>query len=791
MRADGLRPGLGGGDAAVGFKDETQAIPGKEGPAVTVALKNVAPEAAQHGDLCVILYKLGHAGHTPRPAQAGDGSDDVLANGVRHHFPADGPVDFHRADRELLEVLEGTVPHAEIVDGEEQPGFVEVGQDAAFRGIGAERGGFRHFKADEGRRQAVRVQAFQQLLRETAPQLERGNVDGHGQVFNSPVEPVPAHGAGRVEDPQADGPDEPGILRQRDGDRRGNRTVGNVIPAEKRLHTLHPARGRGNLRLELQIEPPTMLIVVFQIDEQAARQRPHVAIVIKDMSGRPRGSAGKLKETPERAPDLLHPDLVGQQHERHVDEHPYADINNLEERAAQGPRGQVAVEQDGRRPLRFHAGAGDEPGHYGHVADGGQQQRRDQKGDKHERVEHDGQAEEQHFVDVEDARHQRDEPDAAAGLRLAPEGERQRKADARPGPAHEHESIHERLGHDVGQRHPCCGCGFVGEYGRAVDVVRDRIEDVGAVHARKPQPVQRKDVHHPPPEPFPDGVEGPAQEPVYGLVQRHPGFGKHERPTRGKDHDGQHPRHKRVEGLRDGDVRRAAGQVQVQFPKGKEKEEKPRGKDAHEDGHEKPGHPEPAQGQRAVFRLEQTEKRGEGHQPRDDRIGPQDGLRAVELERQVVSKGKDHDERHHGKGAVFQDIAQKRPVRAEMGRHERLIARQGETVQKLGQRPEEHERQGDHKGRTDRRQRRAAGNVVRPRQEDFFNLSGNVAQLPYHHVPFMVAVPDPPPRKASIQGNGFATHKRRSFSCTGPSLPPIRRLKEPSAPSPACPLLAC
>lgn len=58
---------------------------------------------------------------------------------------------------------------------------------------------------------------------------------------------------------------------------------------------------------------------------------------------------------------------------------------------------------------------GDQPRSDRDVADRRQQDRREQKRDQHKRIEHDRQAEQQYFVDIEQARHKRKNPDFTAG----------------------------------------------------------------------------------------------------------------------------------------------------------------------------------------------------------------------------------------------------------------------------------------------------------------------------------------------------------------------------------------
>ena len=93
----------------------------------------------------------------------------------------------------------------------------------------------------------------------------------------------------------------------------------------------------------------------------------------------------------------------------------------------------------------------------------------------------------------------------------------------------------------------------------------------------------------------------------------------------------------------------------------------------------------------------------------------------VELVRQMVTDGENHDEGHHGKGGVFQDLPKHPPLGAELPEHEFLVGIQRETDHQLGKRAEEHERQGDDERGSDRRQRGPAGNGFRQRQQKLFN----------------------------------------------------------------------
>ena len=311
--------------------------------------------------------------------------------------------------------------------------------------------------------------------------------------------------------------------------------------------------------------------------------------------------------------------------------------------------------------------------------------------------------------------------DFTAGLRLAEQDQRSGKADACPGPAHEYEGVHERLGHNVRQGLPGRRRHFVGEHGRAVDVVGDRIKDVGPVDAREPNDMERKDIQHAPPEPFPDGVKRHPDDLIQRLMQRHAHKCLHGRAKRREHEHGQHAGDEGVEGLRDGDIGSPPRQMQVQPFDGKEIQEQPGGEHADEDRHKQPGDAEPTPVERVPVLLEQAEERRKGHKTRDDRIGTQDRILMVELVRQMVADGENHDEGHHGKGGVFQDLPKHPPLGAELPEHEFLVGIQRETDQQLGKRAEEHERQGDDERGSDRRQRGPAGNGFRQRQQKLFN----------------------------------------------------------------------
>ena len=268
---------------------------------------------------------------------------------------------------------------------------------------------------------------------------------------------------------------------------------------------------------------------------------------------------------------------------------------------------------------------------------------------------------------------------------------------------------------------PGGGRHLVGEHGRAVNIVGDRVEDVGAVDPREPKRVERKDIQHPPAEPFPDGVKRHPDNLIYGLMQGHAHERLHTRANPREHEHGQHAGKEGVECLRDGDVGRPAGQVEVQPLHGKEAQKQPGSEHTHEDGHKQPGNAEPPPVKRRPVLLKQAEEGCKGHKPRDDRIGPQNRMVMVELIRQMVAYGKNHDEGHHGKGGVFQDLPKHPPFRAELPEHEVPVGIQREADQQFGKGTEEHERQGDDKRGSYRRQSGPAGNGFRHRQQKLFN----------------------------------------------------------------------
>ena len=155
----------------------------------------------------------------------GDG-DDGVNDGVSAAGDADAidkaAVDFEALDGELVELAEGRVAGAEVVDGE---GDAEPGEQVDLAGgLGevAHHGGFGDLHAEEMGIDVVGGEGFEDVGGEVwTCDLERGDVDVDAYGGETLPPPTGGLGAELVEDPVAEGDDEAAFFG--DGDERGGR----------------------------------------------------------------------------------------------------------------------------------------------------------------------------------------------------------------------------------------------------------------------------------------------------------------------------------------------------------------------------------------------------------------------------------------------------------------------------------------------------------------------------------------------------------------------------------------
>lgn len=152
---------------------------------------------------------------------------------------------------------------------------------------------------------------------------------------DSGVEPALAHLTGRLEDPQPDGSDEPGILGQRHGNGSRDQPIGRVLPTDKRFHAHNPAGPGTDLRLKFEEQPFAMPVVVLKIRNQTPGEGPRVVVVVKATPGRVRCGAGAAKQAPKGIVDLFYLDFIGYKYKRRIDEHTHHEIRQLQRRTAQ------------------------------------------------------------------------------------------------------------------------------------------------------------------------------------------------------------------------------------------------------------------------------------------------------------------------------------------------------------------------------------------------------------------------------------------------------------------------
>ena len=130
--------------------------------------------------------------------------------------------------------------------------------------------------------------------------------------------------------------------------------------------------------------------------------------------------------------------------EGQVDEGAEAEQEGLEGKRGQVALGeQIAVDEDGRDPGDVDVGHGDLEDRQEGVGEDAVDQRDQQEGQQQFAVEDDGQAIDQHFVDIKQGKRQGEFGDALAVLVLAPDQESDDQGQGRAHPAVHYESVIE------------------------------------------------------------------------------------------------------------------------------------------------------------------------------------------------------------------------------------------------------------------------------------------------------------------------------------------------------------
>jgi hypothetical protein len=157
-------------------------------------------------------------------------------------------------DRQPLEIGQGRLPRAEVVDREPDTQLVQPPN----HGIGARRVSEDRVLGDL-EREALRrdprpLEAVRDLARERrVEQLARTDVDGDVDVV-AVVSPGPALGEGGLEHVSRQRPDHPGLLRERDELLRLDEAERGVLPAHERLDAADRAGQRGRERLVVDVD---------------------------------------------------------------------------------------------------------------------------------------------------------------------------------------------------------------------------------------------------------------------------------------------------------------------------------------------------------------------------------------------------------------------------------------------------------------------------------------------------------------------------------------------------------
>ena len=219
--------------------------------------------------MLLAIHPLCHDAHLQGLTQGDDGGDDggIVASPLQGSDKA--PVNLELVGGEALEVEQAGVAGAEVVDGDAKAELGQTVEDGeALLGL-LHGGGFGDLQGQVTGLEPMAGEGALHLLQQPgAGELDGGEIDRHAPVVMT-RRPPGAHLAARlVDDPVADGDDEPALLRQRQEAGRRDGTMLRVLPAQQGLGSDHLAATGTVFGLVVQGQLPPLQGVLQLLVQQ-------------------------------------------------------------------------------------------------------------------------------------------------------------------------------------------------------------------------------------------------------------------------------------------------------------------------------------------------------------------------------------------------------------------------------------------------------------------------------------------------------------------------------------------
>jgi len=242
-----------------------------------VALRPVAPPGLQPLQRGGVLHPFGHHQQPELVRQFERGLHDGGVAAVAGHLGDEALVDFERLHRQLLEVGQGRITGAVVVDRQFEPQRGQLLQ----RGQGPRRvlhqGAFGDLEADLAAIDAVAPQAGRHALGKGGVEQVAGRDVDRYRARKTQMLPLRASLRGGFNDPSREFGDETGLLGKRNEARRGDQALGGVLPAQQRFGRQSPCVLQRQLGLQVQAQLAAHHAVAHGTEQ---RQIGHLAAVV-------------------------------------------------------------------------------------------------------------------------------------------------------------------------------------------------------------------------------------------------------------------------------------------------------------------------------------------------------------------------------------------------------------------------------------------------------------------------------------------------------------------------------
>ena len=209
-----------------------------------VALKEVAAQAVQDGELLRGFHALGQHLQLEHLRHGDDGGGDLAVVGVVGQAAHEALVDLELVDRETLQVGQGGVAGTEVVDRQPQAQAFERLQqgDGLFCLVHEHALGQLQLQA-VGRQAGVGQRLAHRVDQVAGVELARRQVHRHHPLRLPGVDPGAALPAGLAQHPLTQRHDQPGVFGDRDEAARRHQRFAGGLPAHQRFHPGHTPPG--------------------------------------------------------------------------------------------------------------------------------------------------------------------------------------------------------------------------------------------------------------------------------------------------------------------------------------------------------------------------------------------------------------------------------------------------------------------------------------------------------------------------------------------------------------------